>query len=55
MEDRCVCCGQVVPEGYMVCLNCSYAIREQAKLKDFVNSLDKSQVKKLKDIIKGVY
>lgn len=22
MEDRCVCCGAVVPEGRMVCLRC---------------------------------
>ena len=22
MEDRCVCCGTVIPEGTMVCPNC---------------------------------
>lgn len=22
MEDRCVCCGEVIPEGRQVCLNC---------------------------------
>lgn len=22
MEDRCVCCGTVIPEGYMVCPAC---------------------------------
>ena len=21
-EDRCVCCGEIVPEGTMVCINC---------------------------------
>ena len=21
-EDRCVCCGEVIPEGRQVCLNC---------------------------------
>lgn len=27
-EDRCICCGEIVPEGRMVCPNC------MAKLKD---------------------
>lgn len=22
MEDRCVCCGALIPEGKMVCPNC---------------------------------
>ncbi len=22
MENRCVCCGEVIPEGIMVCPNC---------------------------------
>ena len=22
MEDRCVCCGQIIPEGIQVCPNC---------------------------------
>ncbi|MGN0796507.1 MAG: hypothetical protein ACI4MT_06100 [Christensenellales bacterium] len=22
MEDRCICCGNVVPEGTMVCPDC---------------------------------
>lgn len=22
MEDRCICCGTVIPEGRMVCINC---------------------------------
>ena len=22
MIDRCVCCGEIVPEGTMVCINC---------------------------------
>lgn len=29
MEDRCVCCGAVVPEGWMVCPIC--AARETPK------------------------
>lgn len=26
MEDRCVCCGQYVPEGHMVCWDCEHEI-----------------------------
>ena len=22
MENRCICCGEVIPEGRMVCKNC---------------------------------
>jgi RNA polymerase subunit RPABC4/transcription elongation factor Spt4 len=22
MEDRCVCCGEIIPEGRMVCPQC---------------------------------
>ena len=22
MSDTCVCCGEIIPEGRMVCLNC---------------------------------
>lgn len=25
MEDRCVCCGAIVPEGRMVCPQCETA------------------------------
>lgn len=25
MEDRCVCCGEIIPEGRMVCPNCEVA------------------------------
>jgi RNA polymerase subunit RPABC4/transcription elongation factor Spt4 len=29
-EDRCICCGEIIPEGRMVCPNCS----EKAYQKD---------------------
>lgn len=28
MEDRCVCCGEIVPEGRMVCPNCLLTVKE---------------------------
>ncbi len=26
MVDRCVCCGEIVPEGRMVCYRCQYSL-----------------------------
>ena len=26
MEDRCVCCGEIIPEGNMTCVNCQLKI-----------------------------
>ena len=28
MEDRCVCCGEIIPEGQMVCPNCLVYVKE---------------------------
>lgn len=28
MEDRCVICGEIVPEGRQVCFNCTYKYRD---------------------------
>ena len=27
-EDRCVCCGAIIPDGQMVCPNCCAAVKE---------------------------
>ena len=27
-EDRCICCGAVIPEGRMVCPNCLVTVKE---------------------------
>ena len=34
MEDRCVCCGAIIPEGRQVCLNCEMGVNEKTKLID---------------------
>ena len=26
--DRCVCCGEIIPEGRMVCPQCEYKTKE---------------------------
>ena len=31
-EDRCVCCGEIIPEGMMVCPNCLVASKEEKRL-----------------------
>ena len=33
-EERCVMCGEIIPEGHMVCLRCERAVTEQAKTLD---------------------
>ena len=35
--DRCVCCGEIIPEGRMVCPNCEVASKANENgLKDFL-------------------
>ena len=26
MEDRCVCCGSVIPEGELICWQCKHEV-----------------------------
>ena len=34
MEDRCICCGEIIPEGRFVCIACEYKSLELAKKKE---------------------
>jgi RNA polymerase subunit RPABC4/transcription elongation factor Spt4 len=27
-EDRCICCGEIIPEGRMVCPNCLVTVKK---------------------------
>ena len=36
-EDRCVCCGAIIPEGRMVCSTCEKAVEEWKKLSESKN------------------
>lgn len=36
MEDRCVCCGTIIPEGQQVCPNCMERADQDQALVDFV-------------------
>lgn len=31
MENRCVCCGDIIPEGRQVCVNCEYEANNKLK------------------------
>ena len=33
-EDRCVCCGEIVPEGSWVCPNCLVTVKETENSKE---------------------
>lgn len=32
MEDRCVCCGEIIPEGTWVCPNCLVCVKKNTVL-----------------------
>ena len=34
MEDKCVCCGEIIPEGRQVCPNCMVAVGKRLDLID---------------------
>ena len=29
MEDTCICCGAIIPEGVMVCPNCLLCVKQE--------------------------
>lgn len=42
MEDRCVICGEIVPEGVMVCVNCESSNVTKAIFDDIKNQQAKA-------------
>ncbi len=34
MADTCVCCGEIIPEGRMICPICEKAVEEWKKLSE---------------------
>lgn len=49
-EDRCVCCGEVVPEGRMVCPNCE----KQKPMKNLSHGEMVQIAEERKDLVKVV-
>ena len=38
MENRCICCGEIIPEGRQVCINCENAVKNKSDAKsDFIH------------------
>lgn len=35
-ENRCVCCGEIIPEGRMTCNNCEYEVKEHGDYKEYI-------------------
>lgn len=38
MPDRCICCGEIIPEGRMVCPNCEEGVTNQNKKRILVGT-----------------
>ena len=50
MENRCVCCGEIIPEGRQICLQCEGLILiEKPKTKRKLQSKRKVKQSKAKE------
>lgn len=49
MKDRCICCGDVIPEGRQVCINCE---EEQTKKRRCnMGKLSKRDIEEIKEFL----
>ena len=44
-EDRCVCCGEVIPEGRQVCLNCEHRMTKVGAILQSRNATEEEVTK----------
>lgn len=44
MEDRCIMCGDIIPEGRMVCPNCESNIMQKTKDKSSVKNKNTTHI-----------
>lgn len=44
-EERCVCCGEVIPEGRQVCLSCEYSITKVGAILQSRNATEEEVTK----------
>ena len=35
MDNRCVCCGVIIPEGRLICPHCEIKSKEERKMKEY--------------------
>ncbi len=57
MVDRCVCCGEMIPEGRMICLDCEKnptMIARKNKERDKNNSIIPKDVSFLHNQLKSI-
>lgn len=44
-EDRCVCCGEIVPEGRQICLNCEHRMTKVGAILQSRNATEEEVIK----------
>ena len=47
-ENKCVCCGEIIPEGRQVCLNCEYHIAKVGAILQSHNATEEEVAKAYK-------
>lgn len=52
--DRCIVCGEPVPEGRQVCLNCEYRVGKIGSILQSQNSTKDDVIKAYEFIQKGI-
>lgn len=52
--DRCVVCGEIVPEGRQICLNCEYCIGKVGAILQSQNATKDDVIKAYEFIQKGI-
>lgn len=53
-EDRCICCGEIIPEGRQVCLNCEYRVGKIGSILQSQNATKDDVIKAYEFIQKGI-
>lgn len=42
-EDRCICCGAVIPEGNLACINCLVYVKKEGSKDDGKTKNDRNE------------
>lgn len=53
-EDRCICCGEIIPEGRQICLNCEYRVGKIGSILQSQNATKDDVIKAYEFIQKGI-
>lgn len=53
-EDRCICCGEIIPEGRQVCLNCEYRVGKIGSILQSQNATKDDVIRAYEFIQKGI-